>query len=292
MTKSSSKCHKKHIESEYQYISNIIVVFIIMTMYSLLYNQNTRRRGQLKVFTNNNCQGMVTILISILVSSLYLPISYSFQVQLHTTQTKIQKRPNINSDTSTSLHVWFFGGSSNEVSTTYSTGDTTRSSNSNSNNNDSCELVAVRIERTSPNSRRIGGEITIPRPIDDVWAILTDYDNLAIHVPNLVESRRVNPSYHRSGFVSADPMSQPGDGRYKCRLFQKGAQKIIGFEFGASVTMDMTEMIRTTMLPNNNNNNNSNGYTTNYSGYNYNNEYYTERIIGFKCVDSQFFFRV
>jgi hypothetical protein len=54
---------------------------------------------------------------------------------------------------------------------------------------------------------------------------------------------------------------EQGDGSYQCRLFQRGAQKIIGFEFGASVTMDMKEQIVTE----------------------------SERIIGFKCVDSFFF---
>jgi len=50
-------------------------------------------------------------------------------------------------------------------------------------------------------------------------------------------------------------------------LYQKGAQKIIGFEFGADVTMDMKE--RT---------------------YNPSNEVVSkERAIEFKCVDSQFF---
>ena len=93
---------------------------------------------------------------------------------------------------------------------------------------ESCELVAVNIERLSMNSRRISGEITVDRPADDVWAILTDYDNLSTHVPNLVESSTV------PGF------SSPG----KRRLYQKGAQKIAGFEFGASVTMDMTENSR------------------------------------------------
>ncbi len=141
---------------------------------------------------------------------------------------------------STELNVWFFGGSDTET------------------NEDSCELVAVRIERTSPNSRRIAGEITIPKPIDDVWAILTDYDNLAIHVPNLVESRRVNPKYTNPGSVQ-------GDGEYQCRLFQRGAQKIVGFEFGASVTMDMSESIVSASS---------------------NRE---RRVINFKCVESQFF---
>ena len=144
-------------------------------------------------------------------------------------------------DTSTSLNVWWFGGNNSE----------------NLDADDECELVAVRIERTSANSRRIAGEIIVPKPIDDVWAILTDYDNLSIHVPNLVESRQVNPSRGRR---RASAQSVPGDGQYKCRLYQKGAQKIVGFEFGASVTMDMTESLL--------------------------NE---NRLIGFKCVESQFF---
>lgn len=140
----------------------------------------------------------------------------------------------------TSLNVWWFGGSNAE----------------DAGSEEECELVAVRIERTSANSRRIAGEIIVPKPIDDVWAILTDYDNLSIHVPNLVESKQVNPS--RMG--QRINVSVPGDGQHKCRLYQKGAQKIVGFEFGASVTMDMCES------------------TLN-----------EDRLIGFKCVESQFF---
>jgi hypothetical protein len=67
-----------------------------------------------------------------------------------------------------------------------------------------------------------------------VWSVLTDYDRLSIHVPNLVESRTVSVQ---------TPQQKPGDGSYRCRLYQKGAQKIVGFEFGASVTMDMVENI-------------------------------------------------
>lgn len=138
------------------------------------------------------------------------------------------------------LHMsWWYGGSE--------TTDVT--------DTDSCELVAVRIERTSSNSRRIFGEVTVPTPIDDVWAILTDYNRLAIHVPNLIESKieRV---------LSAG--GEMGDGQYACRLFQKGAQKIVGFEFGASVTMNMQEYIRSSFPS-------------------------SERTISFKCVDSFFF---
>ena len=155
--------------------------------------------------------------------------------------TIITSRPKPSS-TPTALNVWWFPGSDS------------------GQDDDSCELVAVRIEKTSANSRRIAGDIIIPRPVDDVWAILTDYENLAIHVPNLVESKRVNPLNKRL----ANPNSVQGDGTYQCRLFQKGAQKIVGFEFGASVTMDMTEKVL--------------GNDTN-----------EEKKIQFKCVESQFF---
>ena len=98
---------------------------------------------------------------------------------------------------------------------------------------ESCELAPVRIERTSANSRKILGEITAPVPLEDVWAILTDYDRLAIHVPNLMESRITE---RLSG-------GEQGDGQFRCRLFQRGAQKVFGFEFGASLTMDMNEVM-------------------------------------------------
>lgn len=146
----------------------------------------------------------------------------------------------------TALNVWWFGGAeSSEVN----------------QDDESCELVAVRIDRTSPNSRRIAGSITVPTPMADVWAILTDYDRLAIHVPNLVESK----------IMSKPSKGENGDGSYQCKLFQKGAQKIVGFEFGASVTMEMTEKIVA-----------SGKGPTHYSDG-------EERMIGFKCVDSFFF---
>lgn len=172
----------------------------------------------------------------------FSPMSNSYLNSMPHSRTSNVASPVASPRSNTALNVWFFGGTNTETA------------------DDSCELVAVRIERTSRNSRRIAGDIIIPKPMDDVWAILTDYDNLAIHVPNLVESRRVNPS--AGGTVNG---AVQGDGDYKCRLFQRGAQKIIGFEFGASVTMDMAETI-------------SNAESINES-----------RVIDFKCVDSQFF---
>ena len=49
--------------------------------------------------------------------------------------------------------------------------------------------VAVTIERLAPNIRRISGTCVVDRPIREVWAILSDYDNLSKHVPNLVQSK-------------------------------------------------------------------------------------------------------
>jgi hypothetical protein len=83
--------------------------------------------------------------------------------------------------------------------------------------------VAVNIERTSMNSRRISGSVIIDRPIEDVWLVLTDYDRLADYVPNLTQSKTVA---HPQGGI---------------RLFQEGSQKIVGFDFRASLTMDMEE---------------------------------------------------
>jgi hypothetical protein len=151
----------------------------------------------------------------------------------------------------TALNVWWFGGTAQGESTS---------------DDDSCELVAVRIERTSPNSRRIAGEITVEAPLDNVWNILTDYNQLAVHVPNLMESR----------ILKENGGGAPGDGSYRCRLFQVGAQKIIGFDFSASVTMDMTEVI---VAPN--------AYSAPANGAPRSRP--EERKIKFKCVDSQFF---
>lgn len=164
--------------------------------------------------------------------------------------------------TSTSLPmVWFFGTGASNSETTVSTVDN--------------EMVEVRIDRLSSNSRRIGGEIIVEAPIDDVWAILTDYDNLSTHVPNLVDSRRVRRgrgTLQDSHLQNARGNVQ-GDGRYKCRLYQRGAQNIIGFDFSASVTMDMAEQIVRSDT--------SDMYSDELEAY--------DRRINFKCVESQFF---
>jgi hypothetical protein len=165
---------------------------------------------------------------------------------------------------------WWFGGvpSASETSTS----------------GDECELVAVRIDRTSPNSRRIAGEIVVNASLMDVWSILTDYDNLSTHVPNLVASKRIN-----SGRDLHLSTGDAGDGSYKCRLYQRGAQKIIGFEFGADVTMDMAESIVVAGKTGPITKSHSLDAELSSEPVSLSGMFPEERRIDFKCVDSQFF---
>jgi hypothetical protein len=94
------------------------------------------------------------------------------------------------------------------------------------NRNLAKRVSEVLIESPGLNSRRITANTIIDGSIEDVWSILTDYDNLATHIPNLVQSYRV-PTEHPSGIS----------------LYQEGAQKIVGFDFRASLTMNMDEVI-------------------------------------------------
>jgi len=204
--------------------------------------------------------------------------------------------------TTTALSVWFFGGTEQDGGVSTSGGE----------DGDSCELVAVRIERTSRNSRKIAGDIIVPVPIDEVWQILTDYDRLSVHVPNLVESKVVRtlpPAPAASGTAGRgggrlasvvqgaagndtgrSGSAAPGDGTYRCRLYQKGAQKIIGFDFSASVTMDMTEKIVVPpTLPAAETTESSSGNQQQQQRLKNLRSMPQERKINFKCVDSQFF---
>ena len=153
--------------------------------------------------------------------------------------------------------------------------------------------VLVEIERTAQNERRISGELTLIHGngsvgnsrgglndavgADTLWAILTDYNNLSSHVPNLVESRiiRKYSGYdrrHTKPFDNLDDHKMhilEAQTRRGPRIFQKGAQKIWGFEFGADVIMDMQESIL--------------DYTSSHPVIR------KKCILDFKCVSSQFF---
>ena len=110
------------------------------------------------------------------------------------------------------------------------------------------ELSDVLIEAPSMQSRRISATIMVDGEVDEVWKVLTDYNNLAVHVPNLVQSYVVMGG--RGGMMSAGALMMDNGGRLKdddgepivtdVRIFQEGAQKILGFDFRASLKMDMT----------------------------------------------------
>mmetsp|Transcript_10201 Transcript_10201/g.11668 ORF Transcript_10201/g.11668 Transcript_10201/m.11668 type:complete len:343 (-) Transcript_10201:645-1673(-) len=109
------------------------------------------------------------------------------------------------------------------------------------NKDGNSEPVVVKIETLAINTRRIVGQLKIQASLEDVWSIITDYDNLSSHIPNLMESRQLEVNNDKAS--NSLVHGKPGDGSYRCKLYQVGAQKIIGFDFGASVTLDMTEKI-------------------------------------------------
>lgn len=83
----------------------------------------------------------------------------------------------------------------------------------------------VMVERQSlgPQRRRLLATVIIPRPVEQVWRVLTGYDNLASFIPNLSLSRRLP---HPKGGL---------------RLEQVGARCFLNLRFCARVVLDMVE---------------------------------------------------
>ncbi|MDV3347762.1 SRPBCC family protein [Leptothoe sp. ISB3NOV94-8A] len=88
---------------------------------------------------------------------------------------------------------------------------------------DACQRVSVKTEKFAPRQRKIVASVAIPRSLEQVWKILTDYEKLSDFVPNLTSSRLL-------------PRSDGG-----IRLEQIGAQCFLNFKFCARVILDMTE---------------------------------------------------
>ncbi len=115
------------------------------------------------------------------------------------------------------------------------------------------ELSDVLIEAPSMQSRRISATILVEDDVDEVWKVLTDYNNLAVHVPNLVQSYVVeggnrggrydyrNPNFGETGGNSKGVLFNEKGAPIvtDVTIFQEGAQKILGFDFRASLKMDM-----------------------------------------------------
>lgn len=86
--------------------------------------------------------------------------------------------------------------------------------------------VKVLIDAPARNKRTITASNLINAPLPVVWELLSDYNSLADYIPNLALS---------------ELRTHPTNG---IRVEQCGAQSILGFEFRASLTMEMKERNR------------------------------------------------
>lgn len=85
------------------------------------------------------------------------------------------------------------------------------------------ETVEVKTDKLEGRQRQICASIKLPYSVDQVWQVLTDYDDLDKFIPNLVKSQRIE---HPAGGI---------------RLEQVGAQQVLLFDFSARVILDMEE---------------------------------------------------
>jgi ribosome-associated toxin RatA of RatAB toxin-antitoxin module len=87
--------------------------------------------------------------------------------------------------------------------------------------------VDVCTERLGGRRRKISATIQIPRPGEQVWQVLTDYNRLADFIPNLASSQRID---HPQGGI---------------RIEQIGSQAFLKLKFCARVVLDMVEQFPT-----------------------------------------------
>lgn len=109
----------------------------------------------------------------------------------------------------------------------------------------------VRVERAPSNSRRIFAGIDIMSSVDDVWNVLTDYDNLQNVVPNLVinevlERYESDIQYPFSYEIRTDVKSEEQCRALSTRMRgatmkQVGGAKVVGINFSARTTLEVRE---------------------------------------------------
>ena len=87
----------------------------------------------------------------------------------------------------------------------------------------SAEKVEISTEKYPNRERRILASVVIPKSVEQVWQVITDYEHLADFIPNLTKSTLLPNS----------------EGRI--RLEQVGAQCFLKVKFCARVVLDMTE---------------------------------------------------
>lgn len=146
-----------------------------------------------------------------------LPISHSFHSRTSSIVTTKNASPTKTTKMATPRR--------SRVATTSKTLQTVSNNGSFSDKMLPTSRVRVIIEAPSWNERIINACNLINAPIDIVWKLLSDYNHLADNIPNLVMSE-MKPHPRKDGI----------------RVEQCGAQSILGFQFRASLTMDMTEI--------------------------------------------------
>lgn len=117
-------------------------------------------------------------------------------------------------------------------------------------NDDQCLVPGepvIRVEKAPENSRRIFAGIDIMASVDDVWKVLTDYNNLQKVVPNLVVNE-VLELYDGIGKCEVDatlPEESQCEEISKCMkgslLKQVGGAKVAGINFSARTKLEVRE---------------------------------------------------
>ena len=79
------------------------------------------------------------------------------------------------------------------------------------------------MERLPQGMRRLAAEVKSPLPVQLLWDVLTDYENLSRFIPNLSTSELIQ----RKGQT--------------VRLQQVGSQQLLGLRFSAQVQLELTE---------------------------------------------------
>ena len=88
---------------------------------------------------------------------------------------------------------------------------------------DSGTAIEQTMERLPQGTRRLAAEIKSPLPVQLLWDVLTDYENLSRFIPNLSTSELIQ----RQGQT--------------VRLQQVGSQQLLGLRFSAQVQLELTE---------------------------------------------------
>ncbi|KAL7519237.1 hypothetical protein ACHAWX_004022 [Stephanocyclus meneghinianus] len=123
-------------------------------------------------------------------------------------------------------------------------------------NDDECLIPGeplVRVEKAPQNSRRIFAGIDIPVSVQEVWNLLTDYENLQNVVPNLVvnEVLEILPGSTNDTQPVLSTQSRILSDAEQCReiankmkgavLKQVGGAKVVGINFSAKTTLEVRE---------------------------------------------------